>query len=105
MSLSTISWKLIPNRPQTPQSNVPPGSAGQNLISRCRRADVLSSVADSKPAYDWAIVCMSRQYVHKNIRPCIINRMGKKRLVIDLDEVDHAALVKKARRAEMTVAN
>jgi hypothetical protein len=32
-------------------------------------------------------------------------RMGKKRLVIDLDEGDHAALVKKARKADMTVAN
>ena len=35
----------------------------------------------------------------------IIANMGKKRLVIDLDEADHAALVKKARKSEMTVAN
>ena len=31
--------------------------------------------------------------------------MGKKRLVIDLNDVDHAELVKKAREAGMTVAN
>jgi hypothetical protein len=35
----------------------------------------------------------------------MMSEMGKKRLVIDLDEADHAALVKKARKAEMTVAN
>ena len=31
--------------------------------------------------------------------------MGKKRLVIDLNDVDHAELVSKAREAGMTVAN
>ncbi len=31
--------------------------------------------------------------------------MGKKRLVIDLDESEHEALVKKARKASLTVSN
>ena len=31
--------------------------------------------------------------------------MGKKRLVIDLDETQHLALVRKARSVEMTVSN
>ena len=31
--------------------------------------------------------------------------MGKKRLVIDLEETDHAALVEAARGAQMTVSN
>jgi hypothetical protein len=31
--------------------------------------------------------------------------MGKKRLVIDLNDVDHAELVKKARGAGLTVSN
>jgi len=35
----------------------------------------------------------------------MIAAMGKKRLVIDLAEADHAALVKKARKAETTVDN
>jgi hypothetical protein len=31
--------------------------------------------------------------------------MGKKRLVIDMEEADHALLVQWARQSEMTVAN
>lgn len=31
--------------------------------------------------------------------------MGKKRLIVDLLDVDHAMLVKKARAAQMTVSN
>ena len=31
--------------------------------------------------------------------------MGKKRLVIDLDETEHGALVQQARKANLTVSN
>ena len=39
-------------------------------------------------------------YVHGKM-----SAMGKKRLVIDLNDVDHAELVKKARSAGLTVSN
>ena len=34
-----------------------------------------------------------------------IRAMGKKRLVIDLEESDHSTLVAKARQADLTVSN
>jgi hypothetical protein len=41
--------------------------------------------------------------VHMDVCACYV--MGKKRLIVDLQDVDHAELVRKARDAGLTVSN
>jgi predicted HicB family RNase H-like nuclease len=40
-----------------------------------------------------------------DVQTCYDSAMGKKRLIVDLDETEHRALVNSARAADMTVSN